>query len=771
MIDEKRFNLRGFIENNRVAGWAGLLLVDPDSKARFWDYSSSSMRSSSEVRVIEQDVIRTRQEDEYYGDQRTINNMKQALISYCAFYNCEYMQGLNEIIAVFLCIDQIEDESNYKNSTSICYSLFEKFIERIMPAIFSTEGVDALQLQLCYFHQLFSYHLPDLWCYLENEGMTIDIYATAWFVTLFARRSPVNIVLYLWDLILQNNRPHLILFIGLAFLSWHDALLRSIDKEYLPETLVRLNLQTYQDVHEIFLLALGFEANTPASIISDINKLCFDSTLVQVVRKQALEIAIQQKDNPCLLVGADDVAQVLMSHCSKSKSLEIQTPPSPPPVTASHPVEISLVAETVLPASPARETSAYEAEVGAVELGPSESSPASPSIPLKGFSTNICRYLLMDCRTPEYRRYFVEGSVSIPLSTARELCRLVLGGRRQLGKTGKALFESLGTGTLPAGPAAVLALVRACEAEDTHYVLIGDDSADAISSPVMDAFNKRVGGVERRVALALILLGFPRVSVIRGESLSIVPSPLPYILTVYPKDRKHPLLGDSDGGAALVYRLWKKGAEISTEGVIHVPEDAVLARQARQFTARIYENNSSPIRQKLFLSMGGVGETFAESIILPSLMELTGGLSQGLEESTNFLKNMISWGGEKGGAAARDISRTRITSSNQSFSPPINKKSIPVSISKASTLEKDVVDKLHYHSTQQSIECGKIFCSKVQDCTSMISSIERDLTELQLRFLSLRSKLEYSSKSLDKTTSLISASTTLSISSSTNSNA
>ena len=286
-------------------------------------------------RVIEQDVARTRADEPFYANKSIRCLMKEVLMRYCAHYRLQYMQGLNEILAPFLklvsshttrqeqCslqLDHMYDESSsfpmedcehetcmmhhrtcplrqnnhtttdnipsdddhfhdsvcilcqHRQSFNTSLLLFERFIALLAPVTFATEGVQALQTQLASVHLLLYYIDAELASYLSQQGMTTDIFAPSWLITLFARRLPVTMVLHLWSLLLQGGRACRIMFFGIALLLRNKAMLMSLPSESLPGTLVRLNVQNNEEIDQLYEHAVTLETSVPASALEDINR-------------------------------------------------------------------------------------------------------------------------------------------------------------------------------------------------------------------------------------------------------------------------------------------------------------------------------------------------------------------------------------------------------------------------------------------------------------------------------------------------------------------
>ena len=62
-----------------------------------------------------------------------------------------------------------------------------------------------LHLRLYQFERLLEEFEPALYCHLHRRGVSPNLYATQWFLTLFAYRFPLQLVLRIYDLILSEG--------------------------------------------------------------------------------------------------------------------------------------------------------------------------------------------------------------------------------------------------------------------------------------------------------------------------------------------------------------------------------------------------------------------------------------------------------------------------------------------------------------------------------------------------------------------------------------
>lgn len=75
-----------------------------------------------------------------------------------------------------------------------------------------------LHLHLYQFERLLEDFEPALYCHLHRRGVSPQLYATQWFLTLFAYRFPLQLVLRIYDLILSEGLEGAILKFGIVLM-------------------------------------------------------------------------------------------------------------------------------------------------------------------------------------------------------------------------------------------------------------------------------------------------------------------------------------------------------------------------------------------------------------------------------------------------------------------------------------------------------------------------------------------------------------------------
>jgi len=85
-----------------------------------------------------------------------------------------------------------------------------------------------LHLHLYQFERLLEDLEPALYCHLHRRGVNPQLYATQWFLTLFAYRFPLQLVLRVYDLILSEGLEGAILKFGIVLMQKNKEQLMSM---------------------------------------------------------------------------------------------------------------------------------------------------------------------------------------------------------------------------------------------------------------------------------------------------------------------------------------------------------------------------------------------------------------------------------------------------------------------------------------------------------------------------------------------------------------
>jgi hypothetical protein len=149
-----------------------------------------------------------------------------------------YAQGMNFLVMPLL--------FNMPEEEAFCllvrlmnqYGLREMFIH----------DMPGLHLHLYQFERLLEDLEPALYCHLHRRQVTPQLYATQWFLTLFAYRFPLQLVLRVYDLILSEGLEGAILKFGVVLMQRNaEALLTMNDMSSLTNFLKERIFDVYID--------------------------------------------------------------------------------------------------------------------------------------------------------------------------------------------------------------------------------------------------------------------------------------------------------------------------------------------------------------------------------------------------------------------------------------------------------------------------------------------------------------------------------------------
>ncbi len=74
------------------------------------------------------------------------------------------------------------------------------------------QDMPGLHMHLYQFERLLEDLEPALYCHLHRRGISSHLYATQWFLTLFAYRFPLQLVLRIYDLIFSEGLSAILKF-------------------------------------------------------------------------------------------------------------------------------------------------------------------------------------------------------------------------------------------------------------------------------------------------------------------------------------------------------------------------------------------------------------------------------------------------------------------------------------------------------------------------------------------------------------------------------
>ena len=169
-----------------------------------------------------------------------------------------YPQGMNFIIMPLL-FNMLEEEA---------FCLLVRLMNKYGVRELFVQDMPGLHFHLYQFERLLEDLEPALYCHLNRRQVTPKLYATQWFLTLFAYRFPLQLVMRVYDLILSEGLEGAILKFGMAVVQRNvDALLGMNDMLALTNFLKEKIFDVYIDhtPSSKSILESGFFGNSGGS--------------------------------------------------------------------------------------------------------------------------------------------------------------------------------------------------------------------------------------------------------------------------------------------------------------------------------------------------------------------------------------------------------------------------------------------------------------------------------------------------------------------------
>lgn len=113
-----------------------------------------------------------------------------------------YAQGMNFLVMPLL-FNMAEEEA---------FSLLARLMHHYQLRDLFIQDMPGLHMRLYQFERLLEDFEPALYCHLHRRGISPHLYATQWFLTLFAYRFPLQLVLRIYDLIFSEGLSAILRF-------------------------------------------------------------------------------------------------------------------------------------------------------------------------------------------------------------------------------------------------------------------------------------------------------------------------------------------------------------------------------------------------------------------------------------------------------------------------------------------------------------------------------------------------------------------------------
>ncbi|KAF0374118.1 rab-GTPase-TBC domain-containing protein [Gigaspora margarita] len=202
-------------------------------------YAQLLKETSPHEKMISRDLNRTFPKHEYFRDsdgigQEGLFNVVKAY----SLYDKEvgYCQGISFIVGPLL-LQKMPDEEAF--SVLVKMMKFYNLRGHFLP------GMDGLQLRLFQFDHLVEEMLPKVHYHLRSQGINSSMYASQWFMTLFAYKFPLSLVFRIYDTIFMEGIESIFRF-SIALLKKNEKKLIEMDFEPLLEYLKSGLFESYQ---------------------------------------------------------------------------------------------------------------------------------------------------------------------------------------------------------------------------------------------------------------------------------------------------------------------------------------------------------------------------------------------------------------------------------------------------------------------------------------------------------------------------------------------
>ncbi|KAI7899192.1 rab-GTPase-TBC domain-containing protein [Cokeromyces recurvatus] len=158
-------------------------------------------------------------------------------------------QSLERVLKAYSLYDSLMPEQQ-------AFCVFVRIMETYEMRSMFTLNMEGLQLRLYQFSNLLDQILPDLSNFLRVHEVNVPMYASQWFLTLFAYAFPMELIMRIYDIVFAEGAAETIMRVAIAMLKRSQA------------TIMQLN--EFEDILD-FLSTKLYEAyhHDPGQVISD----------------------------------------------------------------------------------------------------------------------------------------------------------------------------------------------------------------------------------------------------------------------------------------------------------------------------------------------------------------------------------------------------------------------------------------------------------------------------------------------------------------------
>ncbi|ORX47467.1 RabGAP/TBC [Hesseltinella vesiculosa] len=204
-------------------------------------YGQLLQEPSPYTRIIQRDLARTFPGVEMFKQEggEGQNAMEHVLTAYSLYDSLVgYCQGLAFLVGPLL--------MNMPEQQAFC--VFVRLMETYEMRTMFTLNMEGLQLRLYQFTSFFSQLLPELADHLAMHAVNPPMYASQWFLTLFAYTFPIPLVLRIYDIVFAEGAAETIMRVSIAMLRRsQEALLQLTEFEDILDYVTSKLYNPYDD--------------------------------------------------------------------------------------------------------------------------------------------------------------------------------------------------------------------------------------------------------------------------------------------------------------------------------------------------------------------------------------------------------------------------------------------------------------------------------------------------------------------------------------------
>ena len=174
--------------------------IETIAKAQAAEHKKQDKEEAAMLRKLEKTIKRDLGARTSYSKFAAASGLQDGLFGVCKAYalfddSVGYAQGMNFIVMPLL----------FNMSEGEAFCLLVRLMNQYGLRDMFIADMPGLHKVLYQFERLLEDLEPALYCHLHRRGISPHLYATQWFLTLFAYRFPLQLVLRIYDLILSEG--------------------------------------------------------------------------------------------------------------------------------------------------------------------------------------------------------------------------------------------------------------------------------------------------------------------------------------------------------------------------------------------------------------------------------------------------------------------------------------------------------------------------------------------------------------------------------------